>query len=158
MSKTVPFQTIQFSLSMQFSSIQPIDRALSGATILWQREPGSNGNEGVLSISQSPNITGTSPSNFFMSYPGHLSYPSAEVQSVYCTAPANKANQSSLGCANWCADTCIASLCMGFESHACNILWFTNLCFTSSNKAIMPQKQPKTFVVWKLKSQLISVE
>ena len=44
MSKTLPFQTIQFSktvliqtihfsISMQFSSIYPIDRALSGATI-----------------------------------------------------------------------------------------------------------------------------
>ena len=35
---------------MQFSSIQPIDRALSGATILGQSGPGSNGNEGVLRI------------------------------------------------------------------------------------------------------------
>ena len=31
--QTVLIQTIQFSISMQFSSIQPIDRALSGATI-----------------------------------------------------------------------------------------------------------------------------
>ena len=32
-SETVLIQTIQFSISMQFRSIQPIDRALSGATI-----------------------------------------------------------------------------------------------------------------------------
>ena len=33
MSKTVLFQTIRFSISTQFSSIWPIDRALSGAAI-----------------------------------------------------------------------------------------------------------------------------
>ena len=35
---------------MQFSSILPIDSTLSGATILGQSRPGSNGNEGVLRI------------------------------------------------------------------------------------------------------------
>ena len=64
-------QTIQFSLSMQFSSIQPIDRALLGATIPGQSEPGCNGNEGVLRIPQSPSITGTSPSDCLVPYPGH---------------------------------------------------------------------------------------
>ena len=63
----------------------PIDRALSGAT--------TPGNEGVLHIPQSPGITGTSPSDCLVSYPGHSlgvgAYPSAEVQSVYSTAPAN---------------------------------------------------------------------
>ena len=44
---------------MQFSSIQPIDRILSGATILDNSGPGNNGNEGVLHISQNPSITGT---------------------------------------------------------------------------------------------------
>ena len=47
-SQTVLIQKIQFSISMQFSSIQPIDRSLSGATIPSQSRPGSNGNEGVL--------------------------------------------------------------------------------------------------------------
>ena len=60
-------QTIQFSISMQFNSIQPIDRALSGATILGQSEPGSNGNEGVPRIPQSPSITGTSLSDCIVS-------------------------------------------------------------------------------------------
>ena len=82
---------------MQFSSISPIDRALSGATILGQSEPGSNGNEGVIRIPQSPSITGTSPSDCLVSYPGHSwrggSYPSEEVQSVYSTAPADLASQ-----------------------------------------------------------------
>ena len=49
-------QTIQFSISMQFISIKPID-----ATIPGQSEPGSNVNEGVLRIPKSPRITGTSP-------------------------------------------------------------------------------------------------
>ena len=71
MSKTVPFQTIQFSISMQFSSIQTIDRALSGAIIPGQSRPGSNGNKGVFHIPQSPSITGTSLLDCLVSYPGH---------------------------------------------------------------------------------------
>ena len=66
---------------MQFSSIQPMDRAQSGATIQGQSGPGSNGNEGVLHIPQSPSITGTSHSDCLVSYPGHsfggVSYPTA---------------------------------------------------------------------------------
>ena len=50
MSKTVLFQTIQFSLNTQFSSIRPIDRTLSGGSNPDQREPGSDGNEDVLRI------------------------------------------------------------------------------------------------------------
>ena len=45
---------------MQFSSIWPMDRALSGATIPGQSGPG---NEGVLHIPQSSGSTGTSPSD-----------------------------------------------------------------------------------------------
>ena len=48
-----------------------------------------NVNEGILRNLLSSNITGTSPSDFLMSCPGHSfgvgSYPSAEVQSVYST-------------------------------------------------------------------------
>ena len=75
---------------MQFSSIWPIDRTLSGATTQGQSGPGSNGSEGLLSIPQSASITGTSPSGCLVLYPGHLleeSYLSAEIQSVYSTAP-----------------------------------------------------------------------
>ena len=71
MSKTVPFQTIQLSISKQFSSIQPIDRTQPGATTLGQSGPGTNDNEWVLSIPKSSCITGTSPSDFLVSYPGH---------------------------------------------------------------------------------------
>ena len=44
------------------------DRALSGATMPGQSGPGSNGDEGVLHIPQSPSITGTSPSDCLVSY------------------------------------------------------------------------------------------
>ena len=77
---------------MQFSAIWPIDRTLSGITTLGQSGPGSDGNEGVLRIPQSSSITGTSPSDCLISYPGHSlggCYPSAEVQSVYSTAAAD---------------------------------------------------------------------
>ena len=58
-----------------------------------QSGPGSNGNEGLLCIAQSPSITGNSPSNCLVSYLEHSLgwgvYPSAKVQLVYSTAPAN---------------------------------------------------------------------
>ena len=58
---------------MQFSSIQPIDRTLSGAATLCQSGPGRDGNEEVLCILQSSSITGTSPSDGLVSYTGHSS-------------------------------------------------------------------------------------
>ena len=51
-SQTVVIQTIQFSISMKFSSIQLIDRL--GATIPSQSGPGSYGNEEVLLHSPKP--------------------------------------------------------------------------------------------------------
>ena len=72
--KTVLFQVIQFSIDMHFSS-----------TTLGHSGPASNGNEWGLRIS------GTSPLDCLVSYPENLlgrgSYPSAEMQSVYYTAP-----------------------------------------------------------------------
>ena len=56
---------------MQFSSIWPTNVTLSGATMPGQSRNGSNSNEGVFYISQSSSITGTSPSDRFVSYPGH---------------------------------------------------------------------------------------
>ena len=47
----------------QFSSIWPIDRTLSGATIPGQSGPGSDYNEGVLHIPQSSSISRASPSD-----------------------------------------------------------------------------------------------
>ena len=75
---------------MLSNSIWPIDRTLSGVTTPGQRGPGSNGIERVLCILQSSSITGASPWDCFVSYPGHSlgeSYPSAEMQSVYSTVP-----------------------------------------------------------------------
>ena len=81
---------------MSNSSIWLIDRILSGATSPGQSRPGSNGNEGILHIPQSF-IIGAVPSDALISYPGHPfgvgSFPSAEIQSVYSTAPAEWANK-----------------------------------------------------------------
>ena len=60
--------------------------ALSGATTVGHSEPGSDGNIGVLHISQSTSIIGTSPSDCLVSFTGHSleegSYPSAEIQYI----------------------------------------------------------------------------
>ena len=67
--------------------------ALLGATTPGQSRPVSDDNEGVLRIHQSSNIAGTSPSDCLVSYirtlVGGGSYPSAEKQLVYSTAPAD---------------------------------------------------------------------
>ena len=68
------------------------DRTLSDATNPGQIGPESDGNEGVLHVSRSSRLTEASPSDCLMSYQGHWlrgSYPSAEMQSMYSTAPAN---------------------------------------------------------------------
>ena len=69
--KTVLFQVIQFNISTHFSSISPIDRNLTDATTPGQSELGSDGNEGITRIPQSSSISGTSPSDCFVSYPEH---------------------------------------------------------------------------------------
>ena len=74
-----------------------MDRNLSGAITPDQSGYGSNGNKSVLRISQSSSITGSSPSDYFVSYPGHSlreSNPSAETQSAYSAAPANWASHN----------------------------------------------------------------
>ena len=53
MSKLFYFNPSQFSTRTMFSSSWPIDRTLSGTTTLGQSGPGSNGNKGVLRITQS---------------------------------------------------------------------------------------------------------
>ena len=52
---------------MPNSSIWPVDKSLSSATIPGQSGPGSDGSEGV----QSSSITGNSPLDCFVSYLGH---------------------------------------------------------------------------------------
>ena len=91
-------QTIQFSISMPLVLFNPKIGPLSGGTNQGQSGPRSDGNEGVLNIPQSSCITVTSPSDCLVSYPGHSleeSYPSAEKQSVYFTAPADWAKHES---------------------------------------------------------------
>ena len=63
---------LKISISTLFSSILPIDRILSGATTQGQSGHVSYGSEVVLRIPQSSSITGISPSDFLVSYPGHL--------------------------------------------------------------------------------------
>ena len=95
------FDFKQFSLAevillelskMSNSSIRSIERTISGSTTLNQGGPGSKCNECVLHIPQSSK-TGALPSDSLMSYTGHSlgeSYRSAEIQSVFSTAPADK--------------------------------------------------------------------
>ena len=88
--KTVLFQTIQFSIVTQFSSIWTIDWTLSGATTPGYNGAGSDGNKEVLRILQSFSITGALQSDCLVSYPGHLlseSYPSAEMQLIVFYSP-----------------------------------------------------------------------
>ena len=78
---------------MSNSSIWSKDRTQSGTTTPSQNEPGSNGNKGVLHITQSSRV-GASTSDGLVSYPGQLLewggvYSSAEMQLAYSTAPAN---------------------------------------------------------------------
>ena len=86
-NQTVLIPTIQFSISMQLVLFDPL--ILPGATTPDESGPGSNGNEGLLRIPQSFSITGPSPSDCLVSYPGWGTYPSAEKQSVYSIAPTN---------------------------------------------------------------------
>ena len=62
-----------------------------------QSSPGSDANEEVFRIPQSSNITRTSPSDCWVSYPEHTlgeSYPSADKQSVYSAAQTDRASSS----------------------------------------------------------------
>ena len=73
---------------MPNSSIWPIDMTLSFATTPSQCEPGSEGYEKVPRIPQSSGITGVSSLGVISrTLVGGRSYPSAEMQSVYCTTP-----------------------------------------------------------------------
>ena len=60
-------------------------RALSGAPIPGQSQPGNDDNRWVLHIPQSVSITGASPSDCLVSYSGHSfgeSHPLVKIQCV----------------------------------------------------------------------------
>ena len=72
-------------------AIWPIDRTPSNSPTPGQSVPGSMGNEWVLHPLQNSSAE-SSLSDGLVLYPGHSlgeSYPSAEMQSVYSTAPAD---------------------------------------------------------------------
>ena len=71
MSKTFLFQAIHFSTSTQFNSIWLIARTRPGSNIPGQSEPGRDGNEEVLHIPLSSNISVPSPSDCLVSYSRH---------------------------------------------------------------------------------------
>ena len=120
--------TIQFNISLHTvkwlnSSIWPIDWTLTGATPLVKSGPGSNGNEGVPRILQNWSFTvrlfsvlsrtlvgvglthqqrcswRTPQSQLTgMLIAGRMSYPSAEVQLAYFTAPADSVRRVGWSC------------------------------------------------------------
>ena len=82
----------QFSLALE----QSLDRILPGATTPGQGGSRTDGNKRVHPISQSSSFTGTSLSDFSVSYLGQSlgeSYPSVEMQLVYSAATADWANK-----------------------------------------------------------------
>ena len=104
---------------MSNSSILLIERVVTRSTIPGQSGHESNCNEGVLHNPQSSWI-GASPSDGSMSYPGLcvcVSYPSAEIQSVYSTAP---------------ADWAFLGNCSSFRKFSCSPNWIvlSNLFFS----------------------------
>ena len=77
---------------MKNSSIWPIERTLSGATIPGPSGAGSDGKEGVFRLTKSSSINEAIISVCFVSYPGislRESYPSVETQLVYNATPAD---------------------------------------------------------------------
>ena len=71
-NNSIYHKSFVFTVEMTNSSISNRDRTLLGATTLGQSGLGSDDNEEVLHILQSSSITGASPSDYLMSYPGHL--------------------------------------------------------------------------------------
>ena len=82
----------QFYLNIkQQLPIRSIDMTLSGTATLSQCRRRSAGNKRVFHILQISSITGTSQLDCLVSYPGHSLggiYPSAEMQLLYSTSPA----------------------------------------------------------------------
>ena len=71
MAHLLAHKLFQVLLPNPNSSVWLIVWILTDITTMGQSEPGSNGNEGVLHIPQS-SMNRTSPSDAFVSYPGHF--------------------------------------------------------------------------------------
>ena len=82
--------------TMWNSSIWPIDRTLSVATTPGQSGSGSDGNDEIIRIPQSTSITGASPSECLVLYPGH-SWGVGGVLPIYRDAVGVFYNPSQLG-------------------------------------------------------------
>ena len=88
-------------------------RIISGTTTPGHSGPESDGNGEVLRFPQSSCTAGTSPSDCLVSYAGHSLwgfYPCAEVQSMYCTAPADWARHFLCRLAHQCSNCLLVSL------------------------------------------------
>ena len=114
--------------------------------------PGSNGNKGVVRIFQSPNIIGTSPSDCLRSYLGHSlgeSYPSAEVQSVYSTAPADWAIGQHKCCneRRWLLISHAVYLGMFFKHYASNGFEVKRTS-TDSERSVAKKEALHLFKLW----------
>ena len=138
---------------MSNRSIWPIDRTLSDATTPDQRGSERNGNEGVLCITQNSSITGASPSNCLVTYPGHswvgVLPLSRDAVSVFYSRSQLGYSSSFDRYPSWlvhwhvtyCFTPCVIWKPLRWN---CDIIKFENSCFTrSSNSIIMPWKQPK---------------
>ena len=93
----VLFQAILFNISTLFSPISRIDRTRLGATTPGYNRPESDGNKGVLRISQTASIIGSTPSDCLVSYIKDTrwgTYPTAEMRSVCPSAPADWTNKN----------------------------------------------------------------
>ena len=93
--QTVLFQTIQFSISYLFAhSLNDKQFYFTHQVLpLWAKmDQEAIAMKGYLAFLKASSITGASPSDCLISYPGYFlggSYPSAVKQSVYSIGPAN---------------------------------------------------------------------
>ena len=94
-SQTVLIQKIQFSISMQLVLFNPYIWPYQALPFRARVDLGAIAMKRCFGFPKTPASTEVSPSDHLVSYPGHslgVSYSSAEMLSVYSTAPADWAN------------------------------------------------------------------
>ena len=88
-NNSIKYQSFVNTTKGSYSFIWPINKTLWGATTSSQNGPGSNGIDEVLNTPQNSRV-GASPSDDFRTLVGRGgSYPSAMMQSVYFSTPAD---------------------------------------------------------------------